>query len=154
MLFRSVTIGRVVDYDITDTNNMGAAMAPAAAYTLEDHLRESGRSVDYYDMILTGDLGIFGSKMMNEMMKSDGYDIEKNHYDCGKLIFDEKQKVKMGGSGAGCSSLVFNTYILRRLQEGSLSRVLLMPTGALMSKDSSLQGESIPAIAHAISIEA
>jgi len=148
-----VTIGRVVDYDITDTNNMGAAMAPAVAYTLEDHLQETGRAPDYYDMILTGDLGIFGSEMMNKMLISDGYDITANHYDCGKMVFDEKQKVKMGGSGAGCSSLVFNTYVLKKLRDGSIKRLLFMPTGALMSKDSSLQGESIPAIAHAISIE-
>ena len=148
-----VTIGRVVDYDVTDTNNMGAAMAPAAAYTLEDHFQETGRSPDYYDMILTGDLGKFGTEMMNKLLLSDGYDIRNNHHDCGIMVFDEKQNVRMGGSGAGCSSLVFNTYIMKKLREGSIKKLLFMPTGALMSKDSSLQGESIPAIAHAISIE-
>ena len=148
-----VTIGRVVDYDITDTNNMGAAMAPAAAYTLEDHFKETHRDPSYYDMILTGDLGHFGREMMDRLLLGDGYDIRENHSDCGLLVFDEKQKVKMGGSGAGCSSLVFNTYIMKKLRNGEIKRLLLMPTGALMSKDSSLQGESIPAIAHAISIE-
>ena len=147
------TIGRVVDYDVTDTNNMGAAMAPAAAYTLEDHLKETGRTPDYYDMILTGDLGKFGVEMMNKLLLGDGIDVRNIHNDCGMMVFDEKQNVRMGGSGAGCSSLVFSTYVMSKLLDGSIKRLLFMPTGALMSKDSSLQGESIPAIAHAISIE-
>ena len=147
------TIGQVVDYDVTDLNNMGAAMAPAAAYTIAKHLKERGVDPDYYDCIVTGDLGIFGSEMLVQLLQSDGIDIAHLHQDCGKLIFDEKQKVHMGGSGAGCSSLVFNTYYLTKLREGEISKMLFVPTGALMSKESSLQGESIPAIAHALAIE-
>ena len=147
----AATIGKVIDYDITDTNNMGAAMAPACAYTIKAHLEDTGRTVDYYDLIITGDLGIFGSEMLVELLKDEGIDISKNHRDCGKLIFKESQKVKMGGSGAGCSSLVFSTYFLHQFFSGEIKKVLFLPTGALMSKDSSLQGESIPAIAHAIS---
>ena len=147
------TVGKVVDYDITDANNMGAAMAPAAAYTIAAHFAETGRDVNYYDHIITGDLGIFGSQMLVELLHGDGLDIAERHLDCGKLIFDEGQKVHMGGSGAGCSSSVFNTYVLRQLRNGSMRRILLVPTGALLSKVSSLQGESIPGIAHAVAIE-
>ena len=148
----SATIGKVVDYDITDTNNMGAAMAPACADTIKTHLLETGRNADYYDAIITGDLGIFGSQMLEELLQSDGIDISSRHRDCGKMIFRESQKVKMGGSGAGCSSLVFSTYFLKQFEEGEIKKALFLPTGALMSKDSSLQGETIPAISHAISL--
>lgn len=146
------TIGKVVDYEIIDTNNMGAAMAPACADTIKANLIETGRTADYYDCIITGDLGIFGSEMLVEILKQDGIDISKNHRDCGKMIFHEKQKVKMGGSGAGCSSLVFSTYFLKKFEEKEITKALFLPTGALMSKDSSLQGESIPAISHAVSL--
>lgn len=149
----AATVGKVIDYDITDANNMGAAMAPAAAYTIATHLRETDRNVDYYDAVVTGDLGIFGSEMLHQLLLSEGIDVADNHLDCGKLVFDEKQKVHMGGSGAGCSSSVFNTYFLQQFKEGKLKRVLFVPTGALLSKVSSLQGESIPAIAHAVAIE-
>lgn len=149
----AVTIGKVIDYDITDTNNMGAAMAPACAYTIKAHLEDTGRDASYYDLIVTGDLGIFGSEMLVELLKDEGIDLSKNHRDCGKLIFNESQKVKMGGSGAGCSSLVFSTYFLQQFSSGEIKKMLFLPTGALMSKDSSLQGDSIPAIAHAISLK-
>lgn len=148
-----ITIGKVIDYGITDANNMGAAMAPAAAYTIAKHLQETGRQPDYYDWIVTGDLGIFGSEMLCRLLESDGIDIRHIHRDCGKMIFDVKQKVHMGGSGAGCSSAVFNTYILQQMREGKLHKILLVPTGALLSKVSSLQGENIPGIAHAVAIE-
>ena len=149
----SATVGKVVDYAITDANNMGAAMAPAAAYTIATHLRELARDASYYDCIVTGDLGIFGSEMLHQLLLSEGIDIADNHMDCGKMIFDESQKVHMGGSGAGCSSSVFNTYFLRRFADGKIRRMLFVPTGALLSKVSSLQGESIPGIAHAVAIE-
>ena len=149
----AATIGQVVDYDVTDANNMGAAMAPAAAFTIAKHLRERGIEPSYYDCIVTGDLGIFGSEMLIQLLDSDGIDIAHLHQDCGKLVFDAKQKVHMGGSGAGCSSLIFNTYYLKQLREGNINKMLFVPTGALMSKESSLQGESIPAIAHAVAIE-
>ena len=150
---KCATIGQVVDYDITDANNMGAAMAPAAAFTIAKHLKERAIEPSYYDCIVTGDLGIFGSEMLIQLLQSDGIDISHLHQDCGKLIFDDKQKVHMGGSGAGCSSLVFNTYYLTKMRAGKIHKMLFVPTGALMSKESSLQGESIPAIAHAVAIE-
>ncbi len=150
----SATFGKVIDYGIKDANNMGAAMAPAAAYTLCAHLRDTERNVEYYDKIITGDLGILGCDLFDELMKSDGYDVKDRHEDCGRMMFAPEQKVKMGGSGAGCSSLVFNTLILDKLAKGEWKKILLLPTGALLSKVSSLQGESIPGIAHAVSIEA
>ncbi len=149
----SVTIGKVIDYGAIDANNMGAAMAPAAADTILAHLRECNREPNYYDMILTGDLGIFGSELLNMLTESDGISIAKEHEDCGRMIYKTEQKVRMGGSGAGCSSLVFNTYILNKMRKGELKKLLFVPTGALLSKESSLQGESIPAIAHAVCIE-
>lgn len=147
------TVGKVVDYDITDANNMGAAMAPAAAYTIQTHFVETGRTPSYYDRIITGDLGIFGSQMLVKLLQGVDLDISDRHEDCGKLIFSDKQNVHMGGSGAGCSSSVFNTYVLNRLHKGEIKRILFVPTGALLSKVSSLQGESIPGIAHAVAIE-
>ncbi|NCA67604.1 MAG: stage V sporulation protein AD [Clostridia bacterium] len=149
----SVTIGKVIDYGEIDANNMGAAMAPAAASTIIAHLRDLGRMPDYYDMILTGDLGIFGSELVNKLTASEGIFIADRHEDCGKMIFKTEQTVRMGGSGAGCSSLVFNTYVLQKLRSGEIKKLLFVPTGALLSRESSLQGESIPSIAHAISIE-
>ncbi len=148
-----VTIGKVIDYGIIDANNMGAAMAPAAASTIIAHFKESGRNPDYYDMILTGDLGIFGSELVNKLVESEGISIASRHEDCGRMIYRPEQKVRMGGSGAGCSSLVFNTYIMSKFRKGELKKLLFVPTGALLSRESSLQGESIPSIAHAIAVE-
>ena len=147
------TFGKVVDYDIKDANNMGAAMAPAAAYTLLAHLKDTNREPSYYDLIYTGDLGILGCELFDCLLESEGINVKEIHEDCGRMIFAPEQKVKMGGSGAGCSSLVFNTHIIKRIKKGELKKILLLPTGALLSKVSSLQGESIPGIAHAISIE-
>lgn len=149
----SVTIGKVLDYSITDVNNMGAAMAPAAAQTIVNHLTDLKRTPDYYDMILTGDLGIFGSDLLYKLTESEGINIESKHEDCGRLIYKSNQKVRMGGSGAGCSSLVFNTYIMNLIRKNEIKKLLFVPTGALLSKESALQGETIPAIAHAITIE-
>ena len=148
------TIGKVVDFGVTDTNNMGAAMAPAALDTLLTHLGDSGRDADYYDLIVTGDLGHAGSRLLEKMAKDKGVDISRNHTDCGILIYNrEAQKVEQGGSGACCSGLVFNSYIISKMKSGIYKKVLLIPTGALLSKTSSLQGESIPGIAHAVSVE-
>ncbi|MFA6866142.1 MAG: stage V sporulation protein AD [Clostridia bacterium] len=151
----SATIGRVVDYGVTDANNMGSAMAPAAMDTIITHLKDTNRDLDYYDLILTGDLGQAGVRMLTKLMKEKNYDLNITNYDdCGVLIFNtEFQKTEQGGSGAACSNLVFNSYIYKQLKLGKLKKVLLVPTGALVSKISSLQGESIPAIAHAIAIE-
>ena len=146
----SATVGKVIDFGVSDANNMGAAMAPAAAKTVAEHLKNTGRSADYYDCIVTGDLGVYGSKLFLKLLESDGIKAE-NHKDCGEMIFDKKQRCPQGGSGAGCSSVVFNSYFLHQMRAGRIKRMLLVPTGALLSKLSSLQGETIPGIANAVS---
>ena len=148
------TIGRVVDYGLTDANDMGAAMAPAARETLLAHLEGTGRSPDYYDLILTGDLGEAGHRLLILLMEEKGVKLGSNYCDCGILLFNRMaQDVGQGGSGAACSSTVFNGYVYKKLLSGELNKVLLIPTGALVSKTSSLQGESIPGIAHAVSFK-
>ncbi len=147
------TIGRVCDYGITDASNMGAAMAPAAASTICAHLSENGLEPSYYDRIVTGDLGSFGSDMLLELCSAKGIDIEKNHVDCGLMIFSPEQKTICGGSGCGCCASVLAAEILPALERGEYNRVLFAATGALLSPLSSLQGESIPSISHAAVIE-
>ncbi len=150
----SATIGRVVDYGITDANDMGAAMAPAARDTILNHLEGTGRDVDYYDLILTGDLGEAGHNLLKILMKERGITLLENYSDTGIMVYNRVgQDVCQGGSGAGCSSSVFNSFVYKKLLCGELKRVLLIPTGALVSKTSNLQGESIPGIAHAVSFE-
>ena len=149
----SATIGKIVDYGVVDANNMGAAMAPAGADTLVTHFKESGLSPSDYDLIISGDLGTLGSRILKDLTFEKGYDIEKQHVDCGELIYNLAEKEYQGGSGAGCSSLVFCSYIYKKLMEKKLKKVLLMATGALLSSLSFQQGESIPGIAHAVSIE-
>jgi stage V sporulation protein AD len=149
----SATIGKVVDFGITDVNNMGAAMAPAAADTILKHLHETGKKADDYDLILTGDLGALGSRILKDLIWEKGVDIQNNHVDCGEIIYKVIEDEFQGGSGAGCSAVVFNSYILDRMRKRELNRVLLVATGALLSTVSSGQGESIPCIAHAVSIE-
>ncbi len=147
------TIGRVVDFGITDANNMGAAMAPAACDTLFTHFRETGLTPDYYDLIITGDLGTLGSRILKDLIWEKGYDIEKQHVDCGELVYNICEQEYQGGSGAGCSALVFNSYVYNKLNKGLYKKVLLVATGALLSTVSTQQGESIPAIAHAVVVE-
>lgn len=148
------TPGKIVDLGIKDVANMGAAMAPAAFDTILTHFEDTGRKPDYYDMILTGDLGILGSQILVEQLQKKGIDISTNHHDCGVLIFDcEEQETHMGGSGCGCCASVFCGYIYKLLKEKKINKVLLVATGALMSPVSLGQGESIPGIAHAIAIE-
>lgn len=149
----AITVGKVVDFGVTDANNMGAAMAPAAADTLKTHFSDLSRSPDYYDAIFTGDLGIFGHELCTHLLSNDGITMPKTFSDCGKIIFSEKQKVFMGGSGAGCSSAVFASYLFELLRKNEIKKLLLVPTGALLNKDSPLQKQSIPGIAHAVSIE-
>ena len=149
----SATFGRVVDYGITDVNNMGAAMAPAAADTILANLRDLGRKVEDYDLIVTGDLGALGSRLMKDLLWEKGVDVEKNHVDCGEIIYNVIEDEFQGGSGAGCSAVVFNSYIFNKLKRREINRVLLAATGALLSTVSSGQGESIPCICHAVSIE-
>ena len=150
----AVTAGRIRDLGITDVNNMGAAMAPAAADTIKRFLSATKTAPDDYDLILTGDLGEVGSKLMKELLKRDGFIIKNNHRDCGLLIYDQKaQDVHAGGSGCGCSAVVLCSIILNKLKNNELKNILFMATGALMSPTSTQQGESIPSIAHLINIK-
>ena len=149
----SATIGSVIDYGVTDTNNMGAAMAPAAADTIYNHLANVCKSANDYDLIITGDLGALGTKLLKKLLKDKGLDVDFNHVDCGEMIYNIKLDEYQGGSGAGCSSLVFSSYIYKKLIDKKLKRVLLVATGALLSPTSAFQGESIPSIAHAVEVE-
>ena len=150
-----VTPGKIIDEGIKDSNNMGAAMSPAAFDTIRSHLIDTRCSVDDYDLILTGDLGSFGSTMLRDLLSKSNIDLKNKHKDCGTIIFDlEKQGVDCGGSGCGCSAAVFSTYILDQFMQGILKRVLFVATGALLSPTRIQQGETIPGIAHAVLIEA
>ena len=149
-----ITPGKIVDMGITDGNNMGAAMAPAALSTLITHLRDTNRKLSYYDAIITGDLGHVGKDILSELAESKGYTIKSNYNDCGVLMFNkEKQDTHAGGSGCACLGTIFSGYFFKQLQDKKIKRLLLIATGALMNATSSQQGESIPGIAHAISIE-
>lgn len=144
-------IGKITDMDIRDMNNMGSAMAPAAAETIRRYLTATGTSPEDYDCIITGDLGITGSKLLLEFLLKQGIDISKQHRDCGVMIFDpEKQDTHSGGSGCGCSASVMCGYFLPMLERGELKNILFAATGALMSPVSVQQGESIPTISHLV----
>ena len=150
-----VTLGRIVDMAIKDANNMGAAMAPAAADTLHRHLNDTGRSADSYDLIITGDLGRVGHDLLLTLMQERGMPLDHARYiDCGLEIFSPDQDTHAGGSGCGCSAVTLCGYILHRFQRSELRRVLFMATGALLSPTSNQQGDTIPGIAHAIVLEA
>lgn len=149
-----ITPGRIIDPGITDAANMGAAMAPAAIDTLVNHFQDTGFHPSDYDLIISGDLGIVGKSIVIDLMKEKGYDISKNYTDCGVEIFNpNNQDTHAGGSGCGCSAVVFNGYILKEMKKGRFKRVLFMATGALHSTTINQQGESIPSIAHAITID-
>ena len=149
-----VTTGKVIDLGIADANNMGAAMAPAAADTLLTHFRDTGRSAADYDLIVTGDLGTLGRKLLIELMAEKGVSLpEEKSFDCGVEIFSPEQDTHAGGSGCGCGASVLCSQLLPRLEDGRLKRILFMATGALLSTTSSMQGESIPSIAHAVALE-
>ncbi len=148
----SATIGQVVDYGVTDANNMGAAMAPAVAHTLLDFFQSRKKSPSDYDMILTGDLGALGSRLLKELLFKKNICLD-NHLDCGELIYNLDETEYQGGSGAGCSAVVFNSYIYKRMLSGNYKKILFIATGALLSTTSTQQGESIPGIAHLIELE-
>ena len=149
-----ITPGKIVDMGIKDANNMGAAMAPAFCDTLITHFLDTGRNPSYYDAIISGDLGHIGKEIAIDITKSQGYNIKSNYNDCGVLIFDKNtQDTHSGGSGCACCGSVFSGYFFRQLRQKKLKKILLIATGALMNSTSSQQGESIPGIAHAISIE-
>jgi len=150
-----VTIGRIVDLDVKDANNMGAAMAPAAADTLRRHLTDLSRTHADYDLIITGDLGRVGHDLLLTLMQERGIPLDPARYiDCGLEIFTPDQDVHAGGSGCGCSAVTLCGHIFRRFQQGELHRVLFMATGALLSPTTNQQGDTIPGIAHAITLEA
>lgn len=150
----SATIGTVVDMGINDVYHMGAVMAPAAAKTIYQHLLDTKREIGYYDLILTGDLGIYGKKILKEYILSQ-YNISlENYEDCGTLLYDlNNQEVYAGASGPACASLVTYAYIFNKMKQNKLKRVLLVATGALMSTTMVNEKNTIPAIAHAISLE-
>ncbi len=153
----SGTIGKVIDAGVKDSNQMGSAMAPAAVDTILTHLGETGRTLDYYDLVCTGDLGFIGKSIVRDLLGDAGVSrrmIADVYDDCGAMIFAPEQDVHSGGSGCGCSASVFSGYVYRNMKAGNLKRALIISTGALLSTISPLQGESIPGIAHAISLEA
>lgn len=149
----SALIGKVVDYGVTDANNMGAAMAPAAADSIRDFFVVSGKSPDDYDLILTGDLGTLGSRILKDLVKKTGFNIDNNHVDCGELIYNIMEDEYQGGSGAGCSAVVFNSYVYQMMMAKKYRKILFVPTGALLSTLSTQQGESIPGIANVIELQ-
>lgn len=149
-----ITTGRIVDYGIQDSFNMGAAMAPAACDVIYNHLMDFERRPEDYDAIYTGDLGSVGQTILIDLMDKRGFDISKVHHDCGVEIYDAgTQDTHAGGSGCGCSAATLSAQILRRIREGEYSRVLFVPTGALLSTISFNEGRTVPGIAHAVVIE-
>ena len=146
-----LTVGRIVDKGVTDPNNMGAAMAPAACDTLSTLFSDTETTPEDYDLIVTGDLGKLGHDIVVDLFSREGVDMTKNYDDCGLLLFDrEAQDMHCGGSGCGCSASVLNGYLLRGMREKKWNRIVFAPTGALLSPTSSFQGESIPGICHAV----
>ena len=149
----SATVGTVVDWGIKDANNMGAAMAPAAYSTIQAHFEDFGRIPADYDLIVTGDLGFLGRQIVTDLFRRDGISVEENYDDCGCMIYArQEQDVHCGGSGCGCSASVLCAYLLRKMQEGRYRKILFCGTGALLSPTSTQQGESVPAVCHAVSI--
>lgn len=150
-----MTVGKIVDYGLKDSMNMGACMAPAAASTLEQHFIDYGSHPEDYDKIITGDLGKVGQRVLIDLLRDKGYDIAEQHMDCGIEIYDgNSQDTHAGGSGCGCSAVTLSAYILKQLEEQNWKKVLFMPTGALLSKTSFNEGKSVPGIAHALILEA
>lgn len=149
-----VTAGKIEDYGIKDSFNMGCAMAPAAAWTIKTHLKDFGRKPQDYDAIFTGDLGNVGQQALFELLSQENIDISDRHYDCGMIIYDaQKQDVHAGGSGCGCSAVVLSAHVLPKLAKGEWKRVLFIPTGALLNKTSFNEGQNVPGIAHAVVLE-
>ena len=150
---KAATVGHIEDLGIKDANNMGSAMAPAAVSTLRTHFSDLGCSPSDYDLIVTGDLGALGKKIVTEQLLKSGLDLTQNYDDCGCMIYDRRrQDVHAGGSGCGCSASVLCGYLLRQMQEGKIRSLLFCATGALLSPVSTWQGESIPGICHALTI--
>ncbi len=155
VMITGVTTGKVVDYGVKDSANMGACMAPAAADVIYQHLKDFERKPTDYDKIVTGDLGSVGQQILFKLLQDQGYDISTVHMDCGMEIYnDPEQDTHAGGSGCGCSAVTLAGKLMRELREGKLKKILFVPTGALMSTVSYNEGQSVPGIAHAVVIEA
>lgn len=151
---KGITVGKIVDYGIKDSMNMGACMAPAAHSTISQNLKDLGEDAIYYDKIITGDLGYVGKEILIDLLKQDGYDVSSNHMDCGIEIYDqETQDTHSGGSGCGCSAITLTGFILDKMRRKEWKRVLFVPTGALLSTVSFNEGNSVPGIAHAVMLE-
>lgn len=127
-------------------------MAPAAMSSLISHFEDTNTTPDDYDLILTGDLGKLGSEILLDLMENKGYKLKENFNDCGQMIFNNNQKTYQGGSGAGCSATILNSYVIKKMKENVYKRVLFAPTGALLSSTSCQQGESIPGICHVVEL--
>lgn len=150
-----MTTGKIVDFGVKDSMNMGACMAPAAADLIVSNFKDLEIDGNYYDKIITGDLGIVGRQILLDLLREKGIDIEERYTDCGIEIFDgENQDTKAGGSGCACSAVTACSYIMHNLKEGRWKRVLLIPTGALLSTVSYNEGKSVPGIAHGVIFEA
>ena len=152
VLIKGITTGKIVDYGVKDSMNMGACMAPAAAELIEANFKDLDVDKDYYDAIFTGDLGEIGNRILSELLKEKGIDIADKLYDCGMLIYEGETKCS-GGSGCGCSAVVLGSCIMDRLIRGEYKRVLFVPTGALLSTVSYNEGKSVPGIAHGVILE-
>ena len=148
------TIGNVTDYGVKDIANMGAAMCPSSMISLVNFFKDTNTSPEDYDLIVTGDLGKLGSDILRDFMATKGYPLGQVYSDCGHSIFSNTQKTFQGGSGAGCSASVFNSYLIDKLRKKELKKIIFMPTGALMSTTTNQQGDSIPAISHLVVVEA
>lgn len=155
ILIKGITTGKIIDFGVKDSMNMGACMAPAAADVIYRNLRDFNRAPSYYDKIITGDLGFIGQSILFDILNEKGYDISGQHMDCGIEIFcDETQDTHSGGSGCGCSAITLTGYILEKMHRREWKRVLFVPTGALLSPVSFNEGDSVPGIAHAVILEA
>ena len=153
VVVKGITTGKIMDYGIKDSMNMGACMAPAAANVIMANLKDFNVDVTHYDKIITGDLGYVGSKILKDLLAKEDINLT-NHMDCGIEIYDNSlQDTHSGGSGCGCSGLVLSSFVLRKLSRGDYKRVLFIPTGALLSPVSFNEGNTIPSIAHGIIIE-
>ena len=149
-----VTTGKMMDYGVKDSMNMGAAMAPAAADTIYQHFIDFDRTPADYDLIVTGDLGVVGRELVLDLLKEKGYELADRYFDCGIAIFDDRaQDTHSGGSGCGCSAVTLAGYLLPKLESGELGRILFLPTGALLSTVSFNEGQSIPGICHGVVLE-
>jgi len=150
---KEATIGRVIDWGIGDANDMGSAMAPAAADTIERHLMDTGRKPSDYDMIVTGDLSSVGSPIVRQLLWERGIDVSEVHQDCGLMLYSPEQSVMAGGSGTACSAMVTYGYITNLLKKGTVKRVLVVATGALLNPIIIQQKETIPCVAHGVVLE-